>query len=80
MVLVVISDLDHQHITLESTSNWTDIEAEYIEPSVVRCGLLSEGIIGVSANWAVHEVVFGDKVCGTRVQASGEEGRHDEVD
>jgi len=40
---------------------------------------LSEGVIGVSTNWSVHEVMFGDKVCGTGVQTSSEKGRHDEV-
>jgi hypothetical protein len=40
---------------------------------------LSQGVIGVSADWSVHEVMFGDKVCCTGVQTSSEKGRHDEV-
>lgn len=66
--------------TSNSIKSLTHVVAENVEPTVVRSSLLCESIITVPANWAIHEVMLGDKVSCTGVQAACKEGRHDEVD
>jgi hypothetical protein len=83
VVFIMVPNLYRQFYSIHSHTlnmTWTYIVAENIEPSVVRGGLLSQSINAISANGSVHEVVLGDKVCCTRVQATCEKGRHDEVD
>lgn len=59
----------------------TYVVTQDVEPAVITCSLLSQGLHTLPLLLgSVHEVVFGDKVRSTWMKTSSKEGRHDEVD